>query len=81
MVIREAVTREEKLIQRCATKILENTNMQLDQVVYFRDNQGPPPTIHKMRYTPLTNSASESRIAQLDLKVKFSGGAAPVQSK
>ena len=31
-----------------------------------------------MKYTLLTNSASESRMAQLDAKVKYSGGAAPV---
>ena len=33
-----------------------------------------------MKYTPLTNDACESQMAQLDVKVNYSGGAAPVET-
>ena len=33
-----------------------------------------------MKYTPLTSSGSQSRMAQLDVTVNFSGGAAPVDT-
>lgn len=80
MVSREALSSEDKLIQRCASKILENTDRQLNQIVFFRDHLESSTTVQKMKHTPLTNSASESRMAQLDLKMNFSGGAAPVQT-
>ena len=50
------------------------------QIVFFRDHLESPTTASKMKYTPLTNSRSESRMAQLDVKVNFSGGAAPVDT-
>ena len=33
-----------------------------------------------MKYTPLSDSGCESRMAQLDVKVKFSGGASPLKT-
>ena len=51
---------------------------QLSQIAYFRDHQGP--TDHKVKYTPLTNDACESQMAQLDVKVNYSRGAAPVET-
>ena len=36
--------------------------------------------LHKIKYTPLSNSECESLMAQLDVKVKFSGGAAPLKT-
>ena len=80
MVNKDAVSSEEKLIRRCASKILENTDRQVNQIVFFRDHLESPTTASKMKYTPLTNSGSESRMTQLDVKVNFSGGAAPVNT-
>ena len=37
-------------------------------------------TLRKMKHAPLTNSGCESRMAQLDVRVKFSGGAAPLDT-
>ena len=63
IVNKDAVSSEEKLIHR-----------QVNQIVFFRDHLESPTTASKMKYTPLTNSGSESRMAQLDVKVNFSGG-------
>ena len=61
--------------------IFENTDRQLNQIVFLRNHLGSSTTVEKMKYTPLiqisiplTNSASESRMAHLDVKVKLSGG-------
>ena len=78
MISTEPETSEEKLTQRAAIKVLENIERQLSQIAYFRDHLGP--TDHKMKYTPLPNGAWEARMAQLDLKVNYSGGAAPVET-
>ena len=37
-------------------------------------------TLRKMKHAPLTNSGCESCMAQLDVRVKFSGGAAPLDT-
>ena len=41
---------------------------------------GVPHSSEKMKYTLLTNSGSERRMAQLDVKVNSSGGAAHVDT-
>ena len=64
--------------REAAIKVLENIKRQLSQIACFRDHLGP--TDHKMKYTPLTNDACESQMAQLDVKVNYSGGAAPVET-
>ena len=38
IISQEAVTSEDKLIQECASKILENTDRYLNQIVFFRDH-------------------------------------------
>jgi hypothetical protein len=37
-------------------------------------------TIKKMDHAPLTNSGCESRMAELDVRVNFSGGSAPIDT-
>ena len=37
-------------------------------------------TTTKMKYAPLTNSGCESSMAQLDVRIKYSGGSAPVHT-
>ena len=67
--------------------IFENPDRQLNQIVFLRNHLGSSTTVEKMKYTlliqisiPLTNSASESRMAHLDVKVKLSGGGKQVIS-
>ena len=84
MASAEVVTNKEKLIKACAGKIAENIERQLSQIAFFnQDNQGQvsDATLQKMKYTPLSNSGCESRMAQLDVKVKLSGGAAPLKTQ
>ena len=64
MISQVAVTSEDKLIQECASKIQENTDRQLNQIVYFKDHLVSSTTVEKMKYTLLTKSASESRVAK-----------------
>ena len=72
---------KEKLISRCATKVVENVERQLSAIVFFQhDHQMDSEVLEKMKFTPLTNSACESRMAQLDVKIKVTGGSAPVQT-
>ena len=78
---KEANSNKDNLIKSCATKVRETIERQLSKIVFFKpteDHLGP--TFEEMKYTPLTNSGSESRMAELDVKVKFSGGAAPVKT-
>ena len=80
LITAPAISNEDQLVRRCAIKIQENMERQLSQIAFFRDHLGSTATVEKMRYTPLTNSGCESRMAQLDVKVKFSGGSAPVET-
>ena len=75
----EAVTNYDKLISKCSEKVVENLERQLNQMIFFKD-EADEETIKKMEHAPLTNSGCESRMAQLDVRVKFSGGAAPVDT-
>ena len=50
MVNQDAVSSEEKIIQKCA-KILENTDRQVNQIVFFRDPLGPPTAASKIKCT------------------------------
>ena len=48
-------------------------------MIFFED-KADEETIKKMEHAPFTNSGFESRMAQLDVRVKFSGGAAPIDT-
>ena len=54
---------------------------QMDEVDYLRDDTTLDSKIlEEMMYCPLTNSGCESRQANLDRRVKFSGGSTPLQT-
>ena len=54
---------------------------QMDEVDYLReDTMVDQQIIQEMLYSPLTNSGCESRQANLDRRVKFSGGSTPLQT-
>ena len=70
---------KEKLLASCAAKVVDNIERQLNQMVFFRgevDNH----TVSKMKHAPLTNLGCESRMAQFDNMVKFSGGSAHIST-
>ena len=69
----------DQLESKCATKILEGLERQLSKVGIFR-GEFTEETIEKLKHAPLTNSGCESRQAQLDVRVKHSGGSAPLQN-
>ena len=48
-------------------------------MIFFKDEVDEE-TVEKMEHAPLTNSGCESRMAQLDVRVKFSGGSAPIDT-
>ena len=53
----------------------------MDEVDYLRDgNTLDSKILEEMMYCPLTNSGCESRQANLDRRVKFSGGSTPLQT-
>ena len=63
--------------------IAENIKQQLSQIAFFnKDHQGQvsDATLQKTKYAPLSNSGCKSQMAQLDVKVKFSDGAAPLKT-
>ena len=70
---------EDKLKSKCAARILEGLERQLGKVGLFR-GEFSEETIEKLKHAPLTNSGCESRQAQLDVRVKHSGGSAPLQN-
>ena len=54
---------------------------QMDEVEFLRDDTSVDSKIlEEMMYCPLTNSGCESRQANLDRRVKFSGGSTPLQT-
>ena len=50
---------------------------QLSRMKLFSDNV-PENIIEKMEHAPLTNSGRQSKMADLDVRVRFSGGSAPI---
>ena len=66
-----------KVVAKCAEKVVENLERQLYKVAYMR-GEVDTDTASKMKFAPLTNSGCESRMAELDVRVKYSGGSAPV---
>ena len=72
-------TATDKIIAKCAENVIEAVERQLGQMSFFR-NEASDDAIAKMEYAPLTNSGCESRQAQLDVRVKFSGGSAPFEN-
>lgn len=69
----------EKLTSKCALEIVEALERQLSKMAFFR-NESSPETIIKMLKAPLTNSGCESRLAQLDVRVDYCGGSAPINT-
>ena len=48
MIIHEALTSEDKLIQECASRNIENTDTLLNQILFFRDHMGYQPQWRKL---------------------------------
>ena len=69
----------DRLKSKCAEKIIEGLDRQLGKVAFFQDKFNEE-TIEKLKHAPLTNSGCESRQAQLDARVRYSGGSAPLQN-
>ena len=69
----------ERLVSSAAAKVKENLERQLNMMTFYKEDINTD-TLAKMKHTPLTNSGCESRMAQLDVRVKFSGGAAPLDT-
>ena len=74
---KENVTNIDKLVSACAAKIVENMERQLSRMKLFSANV-PEDILEKMEHAPLTNSGCESKMADLDVRVRFSGGSAPI---
>ena len=72
-------TATDRIIAKCAENVIEAVERQLGQMSFFR-NEASDDAIAKMEYAPLTNSGCENRQAQLDVRVKFSGEAAPLKN-
>ena len=70
---------KEKLVSRCALKIKESLKIQIEQVNFLKSSS-PVCNEEKLEFAPLTNSGAESRFSQLDVKVKFSGGSAKLDT-
>ena len=71
-------TIKDKLVSKCAVKVHENLTIQINQVNFL--NSTSTYDDEKLQFAPLTNSGAESRFAQLDVKVKFSGGSAKLDT-
>ena len=69
----------EKLVSVCAGKVAENMERQLSRMQFFTEDL-PDDILKKMENAPLTNSGCESKMADLDVRVRFSGGAAPIET-
>ena len=67
----------DKVVSKCSEKVLENLERQVGKVAFFR-GETESELASKMEYAPLTNSGCESRMAELDVRVKYSGGSAPL---
>ena len=73
------LTTLDQVVARCADKVVENLERQVGKVAFMR-GEVDEETATKMKHAPLTNSGCESRMAQLDVRVKYSGGSAPVHT-
>ena len=69
----------EKLTSDCSNKIIGALNRQLSKIAFFR-NEIDAEIIHKMEKAPLTDSACESHMAQLDVRVDYCGGSALINT-
>ena len=67
----------DKVVSKCAEKVVENLERQVSKVAFLRGDVDID-TVSKMKFAPLTNSGCESRMAEFDVRVKCSGGSAPV---
>ena len=71
----------EKLTCSAVKEVSVCVRRQMDEVEYLRDDTTvDTKIIEEMMYSPLTNSGCESRQANLDRRVKFSGGSTPLQT-
>ena len=66
-------------MSRCAYAILEMLDNQLRRMSFFMNGVGPEIEL-KMLKAPMTNSGCECRFAQLDVRVDFCGGSAPLHT-
>ena len=68
-----------QLVAKAADNIHDAMERQLSKMAFFC---GPvsEETLSKMSFAPLTNSGCESRQAELDVRVKHSGGSAPLET-
>ena len=74
---KDNVNNIQKLVSACAEKVAENMERQLSRMTLFTEGVSDD-LIEKMEHAPLTNSGCESKMADLDVRVRFSGGAAPI---
>ena len=71
----------EKLTCSAVKEVSVCVRRKMDEVEYLRDDTTvDTKIIEEMMYSPLTNSGCESRQANLDRRVKFSGGSTPLQT-
>lgn len=71
----------DKLTSAAVQEVATCVKRQMDEVEFLRDDTTVDEKILKeMMYSPLTNSGCESRQANLDRRVKFSGGSTPLQT-
>ena len=77
----ELGTSLDKLTSAAVQEVATCVRRQMDEVEFLRDDTTVDEKILKeMMYSPLTNSGCESRQANLDRRVKFSGGSTPLQT-
>ena len=75
----EGETNVDRLIGKCAEKVKENLARQVNQMTFLRPD-GDTPEHADILLAPLTNSGCESRMAQLDVRLKHCGGSAPIKT-
>ena len=77
----ELGTSLDKLTSAAVQEVATCVRRQMDEVEFLRDDTtGDEKILKEMMYSPLTNSGCESRQANLDRRVKFSGGSTPLQT-
>ena len=69
----------DKLVAKCASKVHENLTRQLQQMPFILEEE-PAPSHANIDLAPLTNSGCESRMAELDRRLKVCGGSESIKS-
>jgi len=73
------VSQMDKLVQKCALKIIENVERQLSRMPFFISSVEPEIEA-KMKHVPLSNSGCESNFAKLDSRTKDASGTVPIEN-